>query len=228
MQQEDDAHQRDDERLLEQRSLERVDGAVDQLGTVIDRLHRHSCRQPGGDLPDAGLQVVDHFERVLAMAGHRDAGYHLALAVQLGQPAPLIGHDLDAGDVADQHRRAALALDDQRLDVAAAAQVAPAAHHVLGLGHFDDAAADVAVRVADHLRDLHQRDAVGTQLDRIDGHLVGLHEATDRGDLGDALRLAQLVAHVPVLDRAQLGQGPVAGKQDVLIDPADATRIRSE
>jgi hypothetical protein len=85
-----------------------------------------------------------------------------------------------------------------------------------------DAPADVAVRVADHLRDLHQRDAVGAQLHRIDRHLVGLHEAADRGHFGDAVRLGQLVAHVPVLDRAQLGERLVLGEQGVLIDPADA------
>jgi hypothetical protein len=64
------------------------------------------------------------------------------------------------------------ALDHQALDVGLAAQVALTAHHVLGLGHLDHAAADVAVGVADHLRHLHQRHAVAAQLDRIDRDLV--------------------------------------------------------
>ena len=38
MQQEHDADERDDEALLDQRALERVDGAVDQVGAVVDRL----------------------------------------------------------------------------------------------------------------------------------------------------------------------------------------------
>ena len=64
--------------------------------------------------------------------------------------------------------------------------------------------------------DLHQRDAVGAQLHRIDGDLVGLHEAADRGHLGDARRLGQLVAQIPVLMRAQFGQRLVLGQQRVL------------
>ena len=36
MQQEDDADERDDEAFLEQGSLQRVDGAVDQVGAIVD------------------------------------------------------------------------------------------------------------------------------------------------------------------------------------------------
>jgi hypothetical protein len=171
---------------------------------------------------------VDDFQRVLAIARHGDARHHFAFAVEFGQAAPLVRRQFDAGDVADQHRRALVALDDQHFDVALAAQIALAAHHVLGLGHLHDAAADVAVGVADHLRDLHQRNAVGAQLDRIDGDLVGLHEAADRGHFGDAVRLGQLVAHVPVLDGAQFGQRLVLGQQRVLVDPADAGGVRPD
>ena len=38
--QEDDADQRDDDAFLDQRALECVDGAVDQLGAVVDRIDR--------------------------------------------------------------------------------------------------------------------------------------------------------------------------------------------
>jgi hypothetical protein len=210
-----------DQALLEQRALERFDRAVDQVRAVVDGLDRHALGQAGRDLGHLGLEVVDHLQRVLAEARHRDAGDDLALAVQLGQAAPLVGRHLDAGDVADQHRRAALALDHQHLDVGLAAQVALAAHHVLGLGHLHHAPADVAVGVADDLRHLHQRDAEAAQLERIDGDLVGLHEAAQRRHLGHARRLGELVAHVPVLDRAQLGQRLVLGQQRVLVDPAD-------
>jgi hypothetical protein len=121
-----------------------------------------------------------------------------------------------------------LRLQHQVLDVSPAAQIAAAAHHVLGLGHFQRAAADIAVGIADHLGDAHQRDAVGTQFDRIDGHLILLDEAADARHFGDTGRLGQLVAQVPVLQRAQLGQRLVLGQHGVLIDPADAGRIRAQ
>ncbi len=228
MQQENDADQRNDQRFLDQRSLEGGDGAVDQFGAVVDGLYRHPFGQAGAEFGDPGFQVVDHFEGILAVARHGDAGDHLAFAIEFGQAAPLVGRQFDTRDVADQHRRSLVALDHQRFEVADAAQVALAAHHVLGFGHFDDAAADVAVGIADDLHDLPQRHAVSAQLDRIDRHLVGLNETADRCDFGDAMRLAELVAQIPVLDGAQLGEAPVFAEQRVLIDPADAGRVRAD
>ena len=44
MQQEHDADERDDQALLDQRALERLDGAVDQVGAVVDRLDLDALR----------------------------------------------------------------------------------------------------------------------------------------------------------------------------------------
>jgi hypothetical protein len=102
VQQENDAHQRDDDRFLEQGSLQGFDGAVNQFGTVVDGFHRHPRGQAGADFGDPGFQVMDHFESVLAIARHGDPRHHLAFAVEFGEAAPLVGHEFDAGDVADQ------------------------------------------------------------------------------------------------------------------------------
>ena len=228
MQQEDDADQRDDQAFLGQRPLEGIDGAVDQFRTVIDRLDAHPLGQPGADFGDLGLEVVDHLQRILTVARHGDAGHHLALAVQLGQTAPLIGHQLDAADVGDAHRRAVLRLQHQILDVLPATQIAATAHHVFGLRHLQRAPADIAVGIADHLGDAHQRDAVRLEFRWIDRHLILLHEAADARHLGDPRRLGQLVAQIPVLQGAQLGQRLVLGQQHVLINPADPGGIRAE
>ena len=59
VQQKDDADQRDDEAFLEQRPLERVDGAVDQIGAVVDRLDAHALGQARRDLGEAVLDVLD-------------------------------------------------------------------------------------------------------------------------------------------------------------------------
>ncbi len=42
------------------------------------------------------------------------------------------------------------------------------------------------------------------------------------------MRLGQLIAHIPVLDRAQLGQGLVLGQQRVLVDPAHAGGVGAD
>ncbi len=106
VQQEDDAHERDDEAFLDERRLQRGDGALDQLGAVVDRYDLRALGQARRDLGELRLDVVDDGERVLAEALHGDAGDDLALAVQLGDAAALVGHQLDARDVAQQHRRA--------------------------------------------------------------------------------------------------------------------------
>jgi hypothetical protein len=171
---------------------------------------------------------MDDFECIAAVTRHRDAADHLALAVQLGDSAPLVGPQFDARHVAQQHGRAALGLQHDPLDVLLAAQVAAAAHHVFALGHLDDAAADVAVVLAYGPHHRFEIDAIGMQLVRVGRDLVLLDESPHAGDLGHVVGLGQLVAHEPVLDRAQLAQiVPVAG-QRVLVYPAHAGGIGPE
>ena len=54
--------------------------------------------------------------------------------------------------------------------------------------------------------DFGERNAERLQPSRIDDDAVLLDEAADAGDLGNALRLGEAVADVPVLNGAQLGQ----------------------
>ena len=122
------------------------------------------------------------------------------------------------------------ALTGHVADVLDGLDVPEAAHHELGLGQLDETAADVVVAALDGALDLPQRNPVGQQLVGIDGHLVLLDEAADAGHLGDAGHAGQLVAQVPVLDRAQLGEVAAAAgvDEDVLVDPADAGGVRTE
>ena len=69
---------------------------------------------------------------------------------------------------------------------------------------------------------------VGLQLLRIDDDLVLLDEAADRRDLGDALGLGELIAQIPVLDRAQLGKRARGAEHHILVHPADAGCIWSQ
>src|SRR5438045_2484358 len=89
VQQEHDADEGDDQTFLDQRALERIDGAIDQVGTVINRFDSHALRQAWGNLGEARLDVADHGERVLAEALQRNAGDDLALAIHLRDAAAL-------------------------------------------------------------------------------------------------------------------------------------------
>jgi hypothetical protein len=201
---------------------------MDQLGAVIDRHHPGIAREAGADLRDLCLGGGDDVERVLAGALHGNPAHHLAVAVQLGNAASFIGPQLDPGHVAQQHRRAAVGLQHDLLQVGGAAQIAAAAHHELGLRHLDRAAADVHVAGAHGLRDFGQPDTVRFQTQRVDDDVVLAHEAADAGDLGNAFGLGHRIADGPVLSRAQLGEIAFVAQHRVLVDPADAGGVRPE
>ena len=76
--------------------------------------------------------------------------------------------------------------------------------------------------------ELSEREAVGLQFLGIDDDLVLLDEAADAGDFGDALGLGQLIAQIPVLDRAQFGERALRAEHDILVDPADTGRVGPE
>ena len=83
--------------------------------------------------------------------------------------------------------------------------------------------ADIEVGPFDRLHQHGDGDIVGLQLVGIHRHLVLLDKAADAGHLGDAFHRSQLVAQVPVLQRAQLLQGMVlalqgGGLQLVILD----------
>ena len=174
------------------------------------------------------LDVADNGQRVLAEPLQRNAGNDLAFPVHFGDAATFVGRELDPRHVLEQHRHAAVALDDDLLEVGQVLDVAAAAHRELGFGKLDRAPAHVHVAAAQRFADLGERNPERLQPPRVDDHAVLLDEAADAGDLGDALRFGDAVADVPVLNGAQLGEALLRAAHDVLIDPADAGRIGPE
>ena len=228
VQEEHHADERDDRALLDQRSLERVDRAVDQVGAVVDRFDGHSLGQARRDFGKAVLDVADHRQGVFTKPLQYDAGDDLAFPVHFGDAATFVGREFDPCHVLEQHRHAALALDDDLLQVGQALDVAAPAHRELGLRQLDGASAHVHVAGAQRLANLGQRNAERLQSPRIDDHAVLLDEPADAGDLGNALGLGDPVADVPVLNGPQLGEAPLRAANDILIDPADAGRVGPE
>src|SRR6185437_8481148 len=124
----------------------------------------------------------------------------------------------DPGLIADEDGRTALHLQHDVTDVVRAAQIAAAAHDILGFGHFDRAATDILVARTDCIADLAQRNAIGLQLLRVDDDLILLNEAADARDLGDAPGLGKLKTHGPILNGAQLGERALSAGHDIFID----------
>ena len=140
--------------------------------------------------------------------------------------APLVRAELDPGDVANPQGRAVIGLQDDVLDVGDALQVTAPADHELELGELDRASAHIGVAGPDGLAQLAQGDALRAQAVRVDDDVVLLDEAANGGDLGHALCPRGPEADHPVLKRAQLRQGLLLGEDRVLVDPADAGRVR--
>ena len=74
-------------------------------------------------------------------------------------------------------------------------------------GAFDVAGADVRVVAGEGLHEVAQGEAVGDETVGVRGDVKLLHEAADGVDLGDALQIAELRAHDPVLEFAEIGGG---------------------
>src|SRR5262249_39447120 len=108
MQEEDDADQRDNEAFLHERAFEGGDRAIDQIGTVIAGLDGHPWRQPRRDLREPILDVANDRKRILSETLQNDAGNDLAVAVHLGDAAPLVGGQLYSRYILEQERHAAI------------------------------------------------------------------------------------------------------------------------
>ena len=231
MHQKQHAHQRNDDEFLQQLVLEIVHRAFDQAAAVVGRHDFHALGQSGLELRKLLAHPLDDLQRVFAVAHHDDAAGHLALAVQLGEPAPQLGAQVHIGHVLHIDGRAVrIHADGDVADVVDGLDVAQRPHHEFALRHLDQAAADIVVAAPDGVLHLRERDVVEGQLVRIHFHLVLLHIAAHAGNLGDAGHRLQRVAQIPVLDGAQLGQVVLAAlvHQRVFIDPAHAGGVRPQ
>ena len=229
MEQEHQADDRDDDRLLEERVGQRLDGPEDQLRPVV-----------GGNQPDAiwkakrgnlGFECADDLQGIRADPHHHDAADRLACAVPVRGPAAHFRPVADGGDVGEPDGRAAGAdRDHALLEILQVLDVAAPAQDVFATGELEHACADFRVGVADRPRDIRHRQPEAHQPIRIDDDLVLPFEAADRRDFRHAGDRLERRADGEILQGAQLGKIHPAGAvfQYVLIDPAHATRIRTE
>jgi hypothetical protein len=214
--------------------LEVVDGGQDEFGAVVGGDQFHAGGQAGLDLFQPGFHAIDYGQGILTLANDHDAGDHFAVAIEIGHAAAHVRTERDGSHVAHADGDAGGA-DGERdvFEIGGGFCVTAAAHHVLAAGEFDQAAADIVVAAAhggDHFRNRHavSGQAVGVYLD-----LILANETAERGDFGDSGDRLEMIAEIPILDGAELGQVRAglearATDQSILEDPADAGGIGAE
>ena len=154
------------------------------------------------------------------------------LAVQVERTTPKVAADLHGGDVLQVNRRAFHGLHRDEFEVFDTGDEADAAQHKLGSIFLHHLAADIEIRALHRCHHVHERDIDRTHLGGVQLHLILLHKAADARHLGHALHAGELVAHIPVLQRAQLREVIAAvlrlggiDMEVVLIHPAEAGGI---
>ncbi len=149
VEQEHGAHQRDDEELLDELALQRVDGALDQVRAVVGHDDLDAVRQAALEFGEPLLDEIDGLRRVLAPAHHDDAADDFAFAIEFGDAAPHLRAESDLGNVRKDQRRS-LVVHAQRDvgEVLLVLQVAGRADHVLGFAHLHHRATGLLVAAA--------------------------------------------------------------------------------
>ena len=223
--------QTDDDELFQQFLLQGVDGPKNELGAVIDRYDFDPFRQRTFDLLNLFLDPLDDRQGVLPEADDDDAAHHFSLTVEFGHAPADIRPQVDIGDVAQVDGRPPLVhAHRNQLDVGEVFDVAQAAHHVLPPAELHHPPSHVVVAAADGLDHFIDGQVVSQQRVGVEVHLVLLDEASHAGHFRYPRDRGQPVAHVPVLEGAQLGQimTPRPVHKRILKGPTHAGGVRSQ
>ena len=196
-------HDDDQKGPFEQVLLDRVDGAIDQVGPVIDRHGPNSGGQRPGGLVKPGGDGLGDGAAVLADQHEYRAKHNLAAILRGGTRPQFLAHD-EIGYVGDPDGHAVAVGDDDRPEVFEAFSLARDANEILFAIAFDVAGTDVGVVPVQGLHHLGHGHAVGDQTVRPRGDVILPLEAADGVHVGDARRVAQLRTDDPVLKRAQV------------------------
>ena len=87
MQQKHADHQRHDEHLFDERSAQRVNGALDQTRAVVHRHDLHTIGKTGFEHFQSFFDAIDHIQRVFAIAHDDNATDCDALTIKIGLTA---------------------------------------------------------------------------------------------------------------------------------------------
>ena len=227
VQQEDDVGEGHEEDFLDEGLPQGADGPRDQRRAVVERQDLHAGRQTARDLGELLLDTPDDLRRALAVS-HRDDAADDFLALLFQRAAPEFRPQRDGAEIRDVDGSSSAGGHDDLLDIGDVVDEAEPPHDVLEPAPLEHLAAHVVVRHLHGLDHVADRQAISREAIRVHVDLVLPDETSDRSNLGDAGDGVQLVAHVPVLDRAQRPQVLPLGLDGVPEDLAHRGRVGAE
>ena len=223
---EDEGYQ---DRALEEIATDGANGGVDQIGAVVER---HDVDAVGQDLViqlvDRGAHLLQHDGRVLVAAHQHDALHRIEIGAAADHALPRRPAVGDAGDVADEHRRAVMAGDRDDGDVVELTEQSLAANHQLLGAAFQDAAAGVVRRLLERVLQILDGQTVGGQLCGRGLHVDLAHQAAVADDVGDALHAQQPRLDHPLLQGAQAHGVGARARERVAVDLTDRCGQRTQ
>ncbi len=227
VEEEQDVHKGDDDRLLDERALERVHRARDECRPVVKRDDPDARRQPGLQRADLLLDPGDDVDGAHPVARHHDAANGFVRALDERRRAVRVAN-LHRGHLTHVDRDAIRCAHHEVVQVAHALDQAKPPHHRPRPARLDHVAADVPVAPHHRVDDRGEGDVVGAQAIGIEVDLVLTDLAADAGDLSHARHGVELIPNEPVLNGPQVAQRvafPLDGIPEHMPDPGG---IRAE
>src|ERR1700730_19014713 len=109
-------------------------------------------------------------------------------------------------------------------------QIAESANHVFRAAHFKQASTNFVRTCSNSFDDCRERDSVHAKFVGLHVDLILAHESANRGYLGHSWNRFELVAQIPILKAAQVGQtaSMAVVHKRVFIDPSRTGRVRPD
>ncbi len=150
VEEEQDAHERNDDHLLRQLASQDLDRLPDKGGPIVDGNDLDTLGKPCLELLELRFDAFDCGQSVLAEAHDDHAAHRLAFAVQLCETSAQFGPEADLGNITNQDRNTVGAHADRHvLHILQCFEVPEAPDHVFRLGHLHEPSADIVIASAD-------------------------------------------------------------------------------
>ena len=148
----------------------------------------------------------------------------------LGNSFADVWPERNSPQISDEDRRAVLGCNGHGFQVAQRTQIAEAANHVFGPSHFKQASTRFVRTGSNPFDNRRERDTIGSKFVRVHVDLILANESANGGYFGHPGNSFELVAQIPILKAAQVGQTALMAvvHKRVFIDPPCAGRIRPD
>src|SRR5512133_1946003 len=202
MPQKQNVGQRNKNDLLDQRMLESIDGVEDERAAIVEGDDANILRKARCNLGDLLFDGIDDVKGMGAVARHNDTADRL-FAILVEESTAELGPQLHTRNITHIHWSAIRRRDRNVFNVLELLDQPKPANHVFAVADFEHLGAYIVVAALHCREHIAHRDAVGSQLQRIDIDLILPNEAPDTRDLSHTGNRIELVLDVPVLNRMQ-------------------------